>query len=133
MINNFLIPEDSAQKAKAIVLAPAREGEEPFKEALLEQTFATHKRSPLDWAIAAAVHIAVVAAVVIIPLLFSQTIDLTHFQATYLVNPAPPGAPPPPPPPGAAAARPQPATPRPNALVAELRAPIAIPKAIAKP
>src|SRR5271163_1332663 len=94
MINNVLIPEDSNQKAsRTIILAPAREGEEPFKEALLEETFATHKRSPLDWAIAAAVHIAIVAAVVIVPLLFSQTIDLTHFQATYLVDPAPPGAP----------------------------------------
>src|SRR5271169_5800629 len=101
MINNFLIPEDSDLQAKSrhLVLAPTSNGEEPFKEALLEKTFATHKRSPLDWAIAIAVHAALVAAIIIIPLLFSQSIDLTHFQATYLVNPAPPMGPPPPPPP----------------------------------
>src|SRR5580658_1965514 len=128
MMNNFLIPEDPARKVnKGMVLTPGRQGEEPFKEALLEKTFATHKRSPLDWAIAVAVHAAIVAAVIIIPLLFSQTIDLTHFQATYLISPAPPMAPPPPPPPaGPAAARPQPTTPRPNALVAKLFAPIAV-------
>ena len=138
MVPNFLVPEDAqfAAKKNPTVhrLSPVAPGKEPFKEALLEKAFAAHKRTPLDWVASMAVHGAIVAAIVIFPLYFSQSLDLANFQATYLVNPAPPLAPSPPPPPAAAAARPHPVTPpHPNALIARLREPIAIPNTVEKP
>lgn len=137
MVPNTFIPIDTqagaAGKSAHRTLSPVPPGQEPFKEALLEKSFEANKRNPLDWVVSIALQAALVAAIVIIPMLVTQQLDLTHFQATYLVNPAPPGAPPPPPPPGAAAARPQQAPHRPNVLEAKLFAPIAIPKTVARP
>lgn len=137
MVPNTFIPIDTqagaAGKSAHRTLSPVPPGQEPFKEALLEKSFEANKRNPLDWVLSIALQAALVAAIVIIPMLVTQQLDLTHFQATYLVNPAPPGAPPPPPPPGALAARPQQAPHRPNVLEAKLFAPIAIPKTVARP
>jgi periplasmic protein TonB len=137
MVPNSFIPRDplagagGRSAASLRTMSPVPPGQEPFKEALLEKSFEAHKRTPLDWVVSIAVHAALVVGIVIIPMMVTQQLDLTHFQATYLVNPAPPGAPPPPPPPGAAAARPQQAPHRPSALQAKLFAPIAIPKTVA--
>lgn len=139
MVPNVFIPADAqtGQARKSVnlrTLSPVPPGQEPFREALLEKSFEANKRTPLDWVVSIAVHAALVAAIVIVPMLVTQSLDLTHFQATYLVNPAPPGAPPPPPPPGAPAAHPQQQAPhRPNVLEARLFAPISIPKAVARP
>ena len=43
------------------------------------------------------VHVIVVAAVIILPLFFTQVIDVHNLQLTYLVTPAPPAAAPAPP------------------------------------
>jgi periplasmic protein TonB len=138
MVPNIFIPADTEtgrapKPANLRTVSPVPPGQEPFREALLEKSFEANKRTPLDWVVSIAVHAALVAAIVIIPMLVTQQLDLTNFQATYLINPAPPGAPPPPPPPGVAAARPQPTPHRPNVLEAKLFAPIAIPKTVAKP
>jgi periplasmic protein TonB len=54
------------------------------------------RRNPLQLAISLAVHILVISALVITPLIFTDTLDLKGFQNTWLV--APPAPPPPPPP-----------------------------------
>lgn len=103
-----------------------------LEEALLEKAFADDARKPVDWLISLAIHLAVVAIVLLIPLFITQAIDLGQFRYTYLVAPslAAPSGPPPPPPP--AAAHPQQA-PRTQNLSAKLIAPMAIPKAIEMP
>lgn len=139
MIPNLLVPSNSnlgrsdlgPTQRPSSILSAAPAGQEPFKEALLEEVFAAHKRTPLDWVVSIAIHAAIVAAVVIVPIFFTQTLDLTHLQTTYLLSPVPPG-PPPPPPPAAVAARPQQAPRRPSTLIAKMFAPVAIPKTVEK-
>lgn len=103
-----------------------------FDDALLTHNALDHKRTAADWLLSAAIHIAIVAALVIIPLFFTQAIDPQQLQLTYLVAPPLPAAPAPPPPPLAAAAprsAPKPVVP----TTAQLTMPIAIPKTISKP
>jgi len=108
--------------------------ENVFKDALLDKAWeGGDERKPLDWLISLGVHLAVIAVVMIVPLFITQGIDLSHFQATYLVSPsldapAPPGPPPPPP---AAAPHPQQAPRTLDVTVAKLVAPTAIPKVVA--
>ena len=99
-------------------------------EALLGDSFAGHRHTAAEWLISIGVHAAIVAAVLIVPLLYTQVIDLHQFEVTYLAAPLVP-APPPPPPPAAAVVRQVqrkvlPAT-------AKLTMPIAIPKKIPAP
>jgi len=135
MIPNLLVPSNSnsgdSQQRRVHVLAPGPANQEPFKEALLEKAFEAHKRTPFDWVVSIAVHAALVAAVVIAPILFTQTLDVSRLRTTYLVNPAPPG-PPPPPPPAAVAVAPQKAPRKPSILTAKLYAPVAVPKKVEK-
>jgi protein TonB len=99
--------------------------------ALLDEACADGRRKPVDWAISLAVHLAFIAVVMILPLLFTQAINLGQFRNTYLVSPSfDVHAPGPPPPPPAAAIRP-PQTPRVQNVTNRLIAPIAIPKTVA--
>lgn len=72
------------------------EASETFLRGLLETPtdHPHHKRG--DALISVALHILIVAAVVAIPLLFTQAIDLHEFAVTYLTAPSVPAAPPPP-------------------------------------
>lgn len=63
---------------------------------LLDTPMEKDGRNPLDWLVSLGVHVAIVAALVIIPLAFTQAIDSTDLQATYLSLPAPPAPAPPP-------------------------------------
>ncbi len=72
-------------------------------------------------------HVAIVVALVLAPLYFTQSLDLGQFRATFLIQPAVP--PPPPPPP--AAPRLIHAQPRSLFLKGTLLAPTAIPRTIA--
>jgi periplasmic protein TonB len=63
---------------------------------LLDTPLERNRRSPGRWLLATTVHVAIVAAVVIIPLAFTQVLDTRDLQATFLAVPRPPGPPPPP-------------------------------------
>lgn len=70
--------------------------EDAFTKALLELPCEYTHRNPLEWVVSLLLHTAVIAAFIILPLYFTQAIDLKAFQTNWLVAPAPPGPPPPP-------------------------------------
>ena len=67
-----------------------------FAEALLELPCEYTHRNPLEWAFSLLLHTAVIAALIVVQLYFTQTIDLKAFETNWLVAPAAPGPPPPP-------------------------------------
>ena len=98
-----------------------------FAEALLENSTARQRRSPLDWAFSFFIHFAILIVLLFLPLYFSQGIDMKRIETTLLVAPMPPMAAPPPPPPSVARmvhAVPKTFTP------GKLTAPTFIPKAV---
>ena len=128
------LAQDAPKKAAAAPLSlPANVRNDVFLSALLETpTTKTLHRSPLEWAAATGLHIALLATLIIVPLYTTGTIQLSKYEDTPLV--APPVAPPPPP---AAAAAMRPAAPhvsptRPKLTYTQgkLRAPASIPKTV---
>ncbi|MGB9070354.1 MAG: hypothetical protein WCC21_17435, partial [Candidatus Acidiferrales bacterium] len=75
----------SAEEARATVL-----------RGLLETPLEESGRSPREWAVAVAIHVVIVAALVLIPLAFLEKIDSDNLQAMYLTMPRPPAPAPPP-------------------------------------
>jgi periplasmic protein TonB len=73
-----------------------------FAEALLEHSTTRQRRSPMDWAVSFFIHSAILILLLLLPLYFSQGIDMKRLETTLLVAPMPPMAPAPPPPPSAA-------------------------------
>jgi periplasmic protein TonB len=73
-----------------------RPAEDTFTKALLELPCEYRARNPLEWIFSFTVHILIVAGLLIMPLMFTQAIDLKAFRSTWLVAPAPPAPPPPP-------------------------------------
>jgi len=111
------------------IRVPTRtEAQSTVLTALLDTPLHEQRRNPLDWFISLAVHAVVLAALIVAPLFFTQVIDVSSLQLTYLVTPAPPAAPSPPP----AAPAVQKIAPRKVALVpSRLVAPAVIPRQIA--
>lgn len=70
--------------------------QDTFVSALLEVPCEYTHRNPLEWALSFVVHMIVIAALIIAPLYFTQSLDLQAFQNTWLLAPAPPPPPPPP-------------------------------------
>ena len=127
---------DSAQAgaagkpARAIRLSPTIQND-VFLNALLETGRPTTvRRSPLQWAAASGLHIAILAALIIVPLYTTGTIQLSKNEVIPLV--APPAAPPPPPPAAARAVAPHttPTKPKLTYTQGKLTAPVAVPKTI---
>jgi len=75
----------------------------PLSEALLEDSSTRQRRSPRDWALSFVAHFAILSLLLLMPLYFSQGIDMKRLETTLLVAPMPPMAPAPPPPPSAIA------------------------------
>jgi protein TonB len=129
MVPNILIGANEARgAAKPHVVLPPSAGAEKqalFDGALLDN--AVHKRKTADWLISFAVHAAIIAALVVVPMFFTQALDLTRSEITYLAAPPTPYAPPPPP---AAVASVTPATRRPLIRPSTLTMPIAIPRKV---
>jgi periplasmic protein TonB len=124
---------DASTKAAAGRLSPpANVGKDVFLSALLEMpTTKPLRRSPLEWAAATGLHIAILATLIIVPLYTTGTIQLRNYEDTPLV--APPAAPPPPALP--AAVRPvaphiSPTRPKLTYTQGKLRAPASIPKTV---
>ena len=127
MVPDILIGANETRgAARPHVLLPPSAGAETqvfLDGALLDNT--VHKRKKADWLISFAVHAAIVAALIVVPMFFTQALDMTRSEITYLAPPPTPYAPPPPP---AAAASITPATPRPVIRPSTLTMPIAIPR-----
>jgi protein TonB len=118
---------------RQIVLPPPRMEplQDVFAEAIIEETSIHQRRNPLDWAVSLAVHTAVLVALLILPLYFTNVLDVQKFNLTFLVAPLPPPAPPPPPMVSRVAPRVVP-TPTRTYTPGKLTAPSFIPKVIAK-
>jgi periplasmic protein TonB len=75
---------------------PKQESRDTFVEAMLESPCEYKPRNPLEWLVSLIVHGLVIAALIVAPLYFTQSLDLKAFQNTWLVTPAPPPPAPPP-------------------------------------
>ncbi len=73
-----------------------RPAQDTFTKALLELPCEYKGRNPLEWIFSFVVHFILLAGLLIMPLMFTQAIDLKAFRNTWLVAPAPPAPPPPP-------------------------------------
>ena len=120
----------ATKHAAPLRLAPTVKNEVSLN-ALLEAPTTKHlRRSPLQWLGAMAFHVAVVAALIIVPLYTTGTIRLSEYHETPLVAPPPPLAPPPPPAGGAVAPHITHPKVKLNYTLQKLTAPTAIPKKI---
>jgi periplasmic protein TonB len=92
-----------AMAKSSVVLPPTQVAAQPdiLAEALLERSSTRQKRHPLKWAASLVAHVAVLGLLLMLPLYFSQGLDMQRLNVTLLVAPLPPAAPPPPPPPAA--------------------------------
>jgi periplasmic protein TonB len=99
-----------------------------FVAAMLETPFCKPaRRSPLDWGVSLVLHIVILTFVVLIPLYYTQSLDLRAFTTTFLVGPPPP--PPPAAPPAQKIVR---SAPTERLLKSgKLMSPVVIPKQIA--
>ena len=88
----------TAEPKGEIRVPSSTEAQQRVLNSLLDSALHSERRNPLDWAISVAAHGLVIAAVIVVPLLFTQAIDLRALQLTYLVAPMPPAAAPPAPP-----------------------------------
>jgi periplasmic protein TonB len=127
----FLEDTPNGFKPKVSVLLPPNEmaaKQDVFAEAMLEGSSTRQKRHPLKWAASLGAHVGVLVILLLMPLYFSQGLNLQRLNATLLIAPPPPAAAPPPPPPSAVvrAARVTPKTFTPG----KLTAPSYVPKAV---
>jgi protein TonB len=105
--HHFSIPalvDVNAARGKKFEPPPQRRAGEkdPFVDALLDLPLAhQRRRNPLDWAVSLVVHVTLIAALLSVPLFFTESLDLKAYGITMLVAVPPP--PPPPPPAGSLA------------------------------
>ena len=86
------------QTAKTELPPPGNRPLQPvLAEAILEQTSVHQRRSPLDWVVSFVFHIAFVGLFIILPMFFTNGLDVQNLNLTFLAAPATPMAPPPPP------------------------------------
>ena len=115
---------------RPVRLAPSTQ-DDVFLRALLEAgTTRTVRKSPLEWAAATALHIVILATLIIVPLFTTETIQLRNYEETPLVTP--PAPPPPPPPAAGRAVAPHITSKRSNLTytLGKVTAPTAIPKTV---
>jgi protein TonB len=113
------------ERATQTVLAPR--GRNWLHDAMLEMSDTRPAKRTWEFVAAFAVEALVIVVLILMPLIYTQAIDLKAFTATYLVAPPPP--PPPPPPPAQGLVRV--ATRRVFTQAGRLIAPTAIPQQIA--
>jgi protein TonB len=129
----FLEDMNRAKLNRSVMLPPTQVAakQDVLAEALLERSSTRQKRHPLKWAASLGAHAAVLFLLLLMPLYFSQGLDMHRLNMTLLVAPLPPAAAPPPPPP-AAVARAVHTTPK-TFTPGKLTAPSFVPKAVANP
>jgi periplasmic protein TonB len=104
--NVFFLEDIKGAKPKRSVIlppTPVAAKQDFFAEAILDQSSTRQKRHPLKWVASLGAHAAVLFLLLLMPLYFSQGLDLQRFNTTLLIAPLPPAAAPPPPPPEAVA------------------------------
>ena len=116
--------------ARPIRLSPTTPNDVFLNALLATGTTTTLRRSPLQWAAATGLHIVILAALIIVPLYTTGTIQLDSYKDTPLA--APPAAPPPPPPAAARAVAPHITPKRANLsyTLGKITAPTSIPKTV---
>ena len=72
------------------------EAEATFVRGMLDMPTLRDTRNPAELVLSLIIHIIIVGAVILAPLLFTQVLDVHSFEAVFLVAPRPPAAPPPP-------------------------------------
>ena len=98
-----------------------------FAEAMLENSVTKPRRRLSDFVVSAAVELLLLATLLLLPLYFTQAIDVQQFDKTLLVVPPPPAPPPP-----RALARSVASKPRVMSVVGKLVMPRAIPHQVAR-
>jgi len=112
-----------ARDVSAPSTSPAPPHQKIFSSAILEADPATRGRRAAHTGLALAVQVAIVATLLIVPLIFTEGMDLYKLNSTLLVAPPPPSAPPP-------IARAAAVAPKPSFIKAQLTTPMMIPKKI---
>ncbi len=102
---------------------------ELFSEALLDMSPTRPQNRTLDVTASLVIHLALLTVVVLLPLIYTEALDLKAFTQTMLVAPPPP--PPPPPPPSPVVVRVAPTPKRFLTAAGKLWAPSAIPEKVA--
>lgn len=117
---------DTAKRPFAVPapVTPRKQG--LFSTAIIEEDARAKGKRAAQTGFALAVQIAVVGALLLIPLIFTEGIDLYKVNSTILIAPPPPAAPPPP------MAHAETVAPKPSFIKAQLTAPTVIPKKIAQ-
>lgn len=113
---------ESGRKPLHVVASPPR-NQNVFATAILEEDPRSRGKRAAQTGLALAVQLAIVGALLLVPLLFTEGIDLYKFNTTLLVAPPPPAAPPP-------MVRAQTVVPKQSFIKAQLTAPTVIPKRI---
>ncbi len=72
------------------------EAQATFVRGMLDMPSQHDARNPVELLLSLIIHIVIVGAVILAPLLFTQVLDVHSFEAVFLVAPRPPAAPPPP-------------------------------------
>src|SRR5258708_39472268 len=100
----FLGDMPGAGPRPSVVLPPtqAASPQAVFADAILEGSSVRQKRHPLKWAVSLGAHVGVLILLLLMPLSFSQGLNMQRLNMTLLVAPLPPAAAPPPPPPSSA-------------------------------
>src|SRR5258707_1999337 len=100
----FLGNTPGAGPRPSVVLPPtqAASPQAVFADAILEGSFGPQKRNPLKWAVSLGAHVGVLILLLLMPLYFSQGLNMQRLNLTLLVAPLPPAAARPPPPTSAA-------------------------------
>lgn len=106
--------------------SPAPPNQSIFSTSIIEEDFQSRGRRAAQTGLAFALQAAILGALLVIPLIFTEGMDLYKLNSTLLVAPPPPAAPPSAPPPMARAA----VAPKPSFIKAQLTAPTLIPKRI---
>jgi protein TonB len=128
----YILEELNQAKPKRSVVLPATQvvaKRDVLAEAMLERSSTRQKRHPLKWAVSLGAHAVVLVLLLLMPLYFSQGLDMQRLNMTLLVAPLPPAAPTPPPPPAAVARAVR--TPPKTFTPGKLTAPSFVPKTVA--
>jgi periplasmic protein TonB len=103
---------------------PAVSRQGMFATAIIEEDARTRGKRAARTGVALALQIAIVGTLLLLPLFFTEGLDLYKMNTALLIAPPPPAAPPPP------VAHVQSVTPKPTLMKAQLTAPTVIPKKI---
>lgn len=130
-LNEGVFPQSASAPSSKSAKVPARPSlpaphHHIFSSAILEEEPSARGRRVAQTGLAFAAQVAIVGTLLVIPLIFTEGMDLYKLNSTILVAPPPPAAPPSAPPPMARAA----VAPKPSFMKAQLTTPTVIPKKI---